>query len=335
MTPQETYIDKLLQKDNVATVKRLLIGGLLSTAAFLGGIGWVVGVGVTSIGINSGVIRYEKRIQEKKLLNFYRDEIAALQHKPAEALTLEDLREVARPVSEGGKGVATLQHELQGQSTYAKFRMGGSSLSSAITTSLLVTLCLTVTGFLSGGLTTILGLGLIGFGHTLVAKTVKTTSQAMFGVHEMDNSVHQKLMRIGEEIKEKPVSPIEIFGLCVESDPLLKSKIQYSFKADYADLPVLQKKQVVEKFEPELRIIALTEAINAGAIKPSFAGLIAGGFRNDALPGYGQYRALFTCPAATVSDKPFEVASNDINLAEHRKRVLEQREAAAANKSLH
>ena len=188
--------------------------------------------------------------------------------------------------------------------------------------------------FLDRGIITALGLGLVGFGYTAIAKTVKATSQTIFGSHETDNTVNQRLIRIAEEIKEKPVNPIEIFGLFVDANPSLQDRIQHQFKTRYADLPVIQKKEVLEVFEPEFRTISLTNALNKGDIKPSLVGFIASGDAGKLLPAYRQYAALFEKPLETLSEQSFALAEN-VNLSDHRTRLLAEREMANANKSLH
>ncbi len=330
---QETYFDKLLQKDNVVAVKRLIIGGLLAASAPLG-VYAVLATGAACIAVNSGVTRHERTVQQKKLVSFYKDEIGALLHKSPDDVNIEDLKQVAKPEALGGRGIETLQKELDGLESLKKVRIATSSVASVITTGVLVALS-TITGFLSGGLTMILGLGLIGFGHTLVAKTVRATANVLVGDKEMDNSVHQRLMRIGEEIKEKPLSPVEVFGLFVDENSVLKADVKKQVGAEYADLPVLQKKRVVEMYEPQLRIVALTDAVNEGSIKASTVTFIASGETCREVAGIQKYNALFANPLSKVSDKPFEVAPNDVNLSEHRKRILDEREALQGSKSLH
>ena len=332
---KETFFDKLILRENVTPVRRLVIGGLLAASAAFQSIPIIGAVSVASFIINSTMFHFEKKAQQRKLLVFYQDEIAALVHKSPKSLTVEDLEQVGKPVAEGGFGVKLLGAEMGGLNILQKFKLGNSTISSLITTGILMGICAGRSEFLSGGgITMALGLGLIGFGYTAIAKTVKATSQAIFGSHEVDNSVNQRLIRIAEEIKENPVNPIEIFGLFVDADPMLQSRIQAQFKARYADLPVIQKKQVVEAFEPELRVISLTESINKGEVKPSLVGFIAGGFADDSLPGVKKYASLFEKPVEKIADRSFEMAE-DTNLSDHRTRLLAEREMAAANKSLH
>ena len=332
---KETFFDKLILKENVTPVRRLVIGGLLAASAAFESALVIPAVSVASVIINSTMFRFEKKAQQRKLLVFYQDEVAALVHKSPQSLTIEDLQQVGKPLSEGGFGVKLLGTELDELNILQKFKFGNSTISSLITTGILIAISANHPLFIyGGGITMALGLGLIGFGYTAIAKTVKATSQAIFGSHEVDNSVNQRLIRIAEEIKENPVNPIEIFGLFVDADPQLQSRIQTQFKARYADLPVIQKKQVVEAFEPELRVISLTDSINKGEIKPSLVGFIAGEYSGESLPAIRKYESLFEKPVEKISDRSFEMAENT-NLSDHRSRILAERELAAVNKSLH
>ena len=330
---EETFFDKIIQKDSVTAIRRLVIGGLLAASAVFGAHA-IAAISLASVAINSTMFQWEKKAQQRKLLVFYQDEIAALTHKSPQALTVEDLKHVATPVAEGGFGATLLGKELKELGTLQKFKLGNSTISSLITTGILLAVCYFRQDFLDRGIITALGLGLVGFGYTAIAKTVKATSQTIFGSHETDNTVNQRLIRIAEEIKEKPVNPIEIFGLFVDANPSLQDRIQHQFKTRYADLPVIQKKEVLEVFEPEFRTISLTNALNKGDIKPSLVGFIASGDAGKLLPAYRQYAALFEKPLETLSEQSFALAEN-VNLSDHRTRLLAEREMANANKSLH
>jgi hypothetical protein len=97
---------------------------------------------------------------------------------------------------------------------------------------------------------------------------------------------------------------------------------------------VIQKTTVVEEFEPEMRVIALTSAINKGEVKPSFVGFMAGGHADHRLHDYAKYKAMFDKPVETIPDLPYELAANNINLSDYRARVMAEREANAAGRPL-
>ena len=331
----ETFLDQVTQNDPVTAVRRLIIGGLMAASTPFG-LGALSLVSVSMLALNSFVFKHDQTVQQKKLLRFYKDEIAALQQKPVDSLTIDDLKHVAAPVAEGGHGNASIQHELDEMDTRKKVRFGASTVSSAITSGILIGVSLAFPTFLaSGGIAMVFGLGLIGFGYTAIAKTVRAAAHEIFGAHDTEHTVSQHMIRIGEEIKEKPVTPVELFSLFVDANPTLQERIQTEYHAKFSDLPVIQKTNVVEAFEPEMRVIALTNAINNGDIKPSFVGFIAGGHADQRLPDFTTYKAMFDKPVDTIPDLPYELAASDVNLSGHRTRLIAEREMAAANKAIH
>jgi hypothetical protein len=328
---KETFFDRVIQSETVTAVRRLIIGGLMAASTPFG-VAAIAAVSVSMLALNSFVFRHEKIAQQKKLLSFYKDEIAAIEHKSPESLTLEDLKHAAAPKSEGGHGITVIQNELDEIEARKKIRLGSSVISSLITSATLIAIfpLLPV-----GGIAMIFGLGLIGFGYTAVARTVKAGVEAAFGSHDTSKSINQHLIRICEEIKERPVTPVEIFGLLAESNPKLQERIQQDYHCKFNDLPVIQKTNVVEAFEPELRVIALTNAINKGEIKPSFVGFVAGGHADERLHDFGKYQAMFDKPVEKIPDLPYELAATNVNLSDYRSRMLAEREANSSGKSIH
>jgi hypothetical protein len=180
----------------------------------------------------------------------------------------------------------------------------------------------------------LLGLGLIGLGHNLVSRTVKGLSRLIFGPHDIENTVSQRLIHISEDIKHKPVTPIEIFTLLVDTHPELQAEIKQKYGKPYADLPVIQKKQVTESYEEQLRVIGLTEEINNGNIRPSLAGFIISHQLDEKLPDYQDFKALFNMPAARIKDRPQDMVQ-DYGESAYAKRLLAERAEGSPSKSLH
>lgn len=332
---KETFLDRVIQSNTVTAVRRLIIGGLMAASTPFG-IGAIAAVSVSMLALNSFVFRHDKIVQQKKLLSFYKDEIAAIENKSPDSLTLEDLKHAAAPVSEGGHGITVIQNELDEIEARKKIRVASSFISGVLTSGTLIGISLAFPTFLAaGGVAMVFGLGLVGYGYTAISQTVKAGVEAAFGSHDTSKSVNQHLIRICEEIKERPVTPVEIFGLLAESNPKLQERIEQDYKCKFNDLPVIQKTNVVEAFEPEFRVIALTHAINKGEVKPSFVGFIAGGHADERLNDFHTYKAMFDKPVDTIPDLPYEMAATDVNLSDHRARINAQREMAAASKSIH
>ena len=296
----ETLTDRIVQTDNITTVRRFLVGALLALAIPFG-IPALVAAGGVGIAINGVVSNLERKTQQKRLLGFYKEEIAALQGKSPENLTLEDLQQVAAPVENGGKGITAIKKELEDYDIHRKFQRGFGMVSSAITTGVMVALSMSFPGFLEGGMALLLGLGLTGLGHNLVSQGVRTVGQAIYGGHEhkLENGVHQRLMRINEQIKESPVAATDLFSLYVQAKPELDQDIRKKFGRQYDDLTILQKKQVVAAYEPEHRVSMITDEVNKGGIKPSLLGFVLCGSSNDKLPGMNYYKEVMSRPVTT------------------------------------
>jgi|GEM_PF-5589356 len=327
---EKSLAEKILDnKETVATVRRFGIGVLLALSIPFG-VGGIIATGAFCVGLNAAVFGVEKKLRERQLVDFYKDEVGAFLNKKPDSVTIDDLRKVAAPVEEGGKGITVLQKELEGHKTHQKFRTLYSVVGSAITTGILVGLSLAFPGFTSGAMGMVIGLGLAGLGHNLVARTVRGIGKMIFGDHDIDNSVSQRLIKISHEIKQKPVAPVEVFNLLADTHPELQSEIKQTYGKNYADLPVIQKKQVAEAYEEQYRIIGLTEEINNGNIRPSMAGFILSHHLDPQLPDYQDYQSLFTKPVSKISDNA--LASDD---ATHTKRLLAERGEPTPSKSLH
>lgn len=299
---KETFSDRIIQAENISTVRSFATGALMALAIPFG-VPALIATGMTSVAIDYVAGRMETKTQQKALLRFYRDQVAALQHKSPDAVTLEDLQQVAKPAEEGGKGVSTLKKELDDYDLHQRYMMGFGAVSSALMTGSLIALSVAFPTFLAGGMSLVLGLGLAGLGYNLISQGVQALGKMMFGGHEhkIENGVHQRMMSLAEDIKKEPASAVEVFGLIAQAKPALQEGIVKRFGHHYDHLTVLQKKQAVELFEPQVRAIALTEAINAGEITPALAGFIITGNCGKELPGYDKYKALFQSPPAQLS----------------------------------
>ena len=322
---EETVLDKLLQKNTFTTVRRLTVGTLLA-ATIPFGVTPLAMTGIVGVLLNTTVFNIERNLQKKKLLNIYQDEIAAIQHKLASELTFEDLREVSTPVEQGGKGYKLLQDEMEKCDAQRKFRLIYSTISSAITTGTLAVLMIAFPAAAASTMALVLGLGLVGLGHALVSSVVRSVGDTVFGTREHVNSVHDRVVGISDSVKLQPVAPMDVFGLFVDSNPELAKDIQNRTGKSYVDLTVMQKKSVADIYEPQLRTISLTDAINKGEIKPSLMSFIASGQVDPAMLDLDKYKKLFETPLPSISEKTFEGDMNQQAMASFTRRLLQERE---------
>jgi hypothetical protein len=127
----------LNNRETVTNIRRFAIGALMAASIPLG-IPAIIATGAFCVGLNSAAFSMETRMREKKLVDFYKDEIAAFLNKSPDAITMDDLRQAAKPVEQGGKNIIILQNELNEQKTNQKFRFLNSVASSLVTTGALV-----------------------------------------------------------------------------------------------------------------------------------------------------------------------------------------------------
>ncbi len=213
MDAGEPIINRVLaNKETVTTIRRFAIGALLALSIPFG-VPAIVATGAFCVALNGAVFGVERKLLERQLVNFYKDEVAAFTHKKPEDVTIDDLRKVAAPVEEGGKGIAVLQKELKDQGRYQNFRNLYSIIGSAITTSIMVGLSFAVPGFTTGAMAMVLGLGLTGLAHNLIAQSVRGIGKMIFGATDVDNTVSQRLIRISQEIKHSPVVATDVGGI--------------------------------------------------------------------------------------------------------------------------
>src|ERR1700733_10503751 len=96
----------LLDKENLSDLFQFLKGPTLIAAALLGGAPVIAAAGLVLIGVGIGRVRTRKEHDRKQLLDLYKDEIAQIVHKRADALTTADLDTVRKA---GGRNAITLE----------------------------------------------------------------------------------------------------------------------------------------------------------------------------------------------------------------------------------
>jgi hypothetical protein len=326
---EESVLDKLVQKDYVTNIRRFAIGALLAASI---GWGWVafVATGLTATAISGVEFHYDRKRKQKELLSLYKDDIAILQHKKPEDVTIEDLKQVAAAPEKGGKGIKALSDGLVHYDWDLKFRWGVNIISSLIVTTALVTAAMAFPAMLAN-ITTILGLGLVGLGYMAINRTVRYGAEMVFGHQDRAENFNQQLMDMSKHIKKEPVSALRVFSLFASADPELQADIKRKFGHGFDDLTVMQKQQAVMMYEPERRVAALTHEINHGNMKPGVVGFLAYGQGCDVLPDCRKYQQLFSAPLYQAKD----LATEETQRMQYSQRILAERQEGTTEKTLH
>ena len=287
---QENWVDRLVKQDYFSTVRRFTVAALLGVSSIVGSGAFIL-MGVIAPAISAGQHHFEKKRKQKLLLNFYQDELSTVLHKKPEALTLEDLEKV--------KSFAAISEPLKEYDITQKQRVGIAIVSSFLTVAALLGAESFAGPALPSMMPHILQLGLVTAGYMAIRHTVSATAAALFNHEEATRCVSEKLMDLADHIKEKPVNAVQVFSIFNEADPLLQADVKARFGKSFEQLSAIRKKEVVEAYEPSMRIIALTDALNRDEIKASLVGFLAY-HQAEGLPENGKYKALFSQPLAKV-----------------------------------
>jgi anion-transporting ArsA/GET3 family ATPase len=317
---QENWIDRLVKQDYFTTIRRFTIAALLA-ASTLAGPAMFIATGVIAPLISVAQHYFEKKRKQKLLLNFYQDEIGAIEHKAPDALTLEDLEK-------SGKASTAIHNQLTEYQTTQNQRIGISFVSSLLTVGALLT-ATSLAGISIADpipeMPTILQLGLVATGYWTIRNTVSATARMILGHDEDTKCFSEKLMELGDHIKQKPINPVQLFSIFAEANPTLQDNIKQRYGKTFDQLSAIRKKEVVDAYEPEFRVTALTEALNRDEIKPSLVGFLAYN-QAEGLPGYEQYKALFNAPitkAPAIEADAFPTVEKE---PQHAKRIRAEQE---------
>ncbi len=121
-------------------------------------------------------------------------------------------------------------------------------------------------------------------------------------------------------------------GILLIGNEELQDNVRQRYSADYKDLTIYQKMQVVNDMEPTLRVVALTEAINHGHIKPSILGFLAYGQSFEELEGFRKYQDLFREPVQKTTEP---TGDSDERATLHANRVRKEKALANLPRQLH
>ena len=311
MPIKHTWLSSLVSDNKaILTALRVATIGLLA-ASFTMGLGYpaFIATGIVSTGLSYVTQRQTQTAKQKMLLKVYRNDLAVLLHKAPDDVTLDDLSLAAAPKEQGGLGIITIKKQLDFYDYYKTRRFGLES-----TTYLLAAVALAVIGANYpvavteiGNFAMAVGVGAFAYlDNAFIAGTRAFLTQQDYKV-----SVNKFLMDVSVELKTKPIQPIRVMGILAAVDDDLQNGIQQKYGAKFQDLTSYQKMQVVNDYEPTMRIIALTQQINKGTIKPSIIGFLAYGQTDYPLPDLQKYEALkarepLTSPETAPLPEPSE-----------------------------
>ncbi len=251
-------------------------------------------LGIPLGAVVSSRLNFLKRSsKEKNLLNFYRDEAAALLEVDPEAVTISNLRQLAEGNPKlGFPANPGLQSELDAYDKELNYDLISTAAGAAITGVLMVSLggaglqALNDSLINSGGplesavdwIRNSAPVALKFTGATLVAGLVNAATKfSVRGLLQDVNEVkservttaHEAVKDLDLEIKRgNAVTPMQVFGAMVAANTQLAQEVQRQFGAHYEDLPASAQEEAIQQFAHVEQINQLARDVSGRNIRP-------------------------------------------------------------------
>lgn len=329
---KESWSQRYLNRDLIDSASKWASGGMVAASSLLGGPA-IIATSAVSAAISAIFTQQDIQFKKGQYLNLYKNELSVLFHKAPDDITRDDLEQAAKPVEQGGKGVVTLQKQMD----FLHYRERYTNIANICTTALLAAVLVGVAIFAPPLLTefnflvtTVIG----GAGIAFLQKASRSAADAHIRDYGYKFSVNKHLLDITTELEQKPIQPTRVLNLFVAADPELGTHIKEQYGMEYERLPFAKKEQALADLEPKLHIAALTQEINKGNIKPSIIGFIAYGQSLEGSADYTKYLMLEHTPGLSSPSEQPSVNSPDLR-QDHAAKLSEQRKLPVDLGKLH
>lgn len=245
------------------------LGGAVTAAETLGA---GLGIGLTALAAGStvgfsAIIEYTNRkLSQKRLLEIYREEIAALNGKSPDALTIDDLDTPA------SRSNPALDDAMKLFDRRRNFYVGTHAVAALALTG--------VVGLAVFALELVPALAIAGVAGLLYEQTfqsMKTLGNALFQV-ESARTITKQIREIADQIGlGGRVSSTRVLGVFIEANPELRGKVKERFGNEYAELTIAQKRDMVKLFDSTYQLYKITHDLNTGAVNPTELAFLAYG----------------------------------------------------------
>ncbi len=270
-----------LQRDGALMMSRVLTGialgvvvGLVAAAnaplISVAGITSIVGCCLGGVAFGAYASQTIHRYKRKVLLDFYREEIAAMTGKSPDSLTLDDLERMRQTPDKGGKGSYAIAESLSVFDEKRNYYIAIQALSAAL-----------VVGGLFALSAMAVPAGVIGAmavaGYNLVYQTVDSVGNILTGMDEK-TSLTKSIRDVAGIIERGGlISSTRVLELFVEARPELSRTIEAQYHQPYSGLPVDVKRQLVQELNPRFHLYKITDDVNLGHINPQELAFIVHG----------------------------------------------------------
>lgn len=262
---RQEKLELFFRRDAALTLSRALIGGLMALANYTGGFIASSLSGVAAVGLGMIAVNSIHKFRCKALLHFYRDEIAAHQQIPALALTPEHLRKEDNP---------EIQHALASIDNRKKFY----TIVHAATAALMVGL-VEAAFHVAQVPWPVIAAGAAAM-YNEAFRAVENLGTIVFDADHA-SPVTAAIQEIEKEISVGgDISPTQVLSIFIHARPQLARQVEKEYGTPYDGLHIAAKRELVERYDPELHITRIAGAIVRGSMNPTELAYIVHGQRS-------------------------------------------------------
>lgn len=257
----------------------LLIAGK-NAAGVLGGAAAGVSVGgismatVATMGltaaVSSSIVQIEHNNKIKHIAGFYKEELAAKLGKNEKSIGEKDLNTIAQGSRFGGlEDNPIIAEELHVSRKRRNLGVALSAIASIATYVIVKTAMPFVPEEAATGLMSVLAKGVVGLATYFAVKApLHWVGDKMFGLDKQ--TTHEKIEEIAKDREAgKTISKEQIFDVYVAANPDLKDVIETKYRKSYANLGLVEKKELAEGIGKLIHVDEVAAAINGGNINVS------------------------------------------------------------------
>lgn len=240
-------------------------------SALLAGIAGAVGTTTAAIVALPAVVvgvslvnKLDRDYKERNLLDFYRDQIAAVKGEENSArIMIKDLNDFAE-----GRGAFSkyppnelLRGELKANDRQFARSVGSHVLAAGLFAVLAFFILPTVTAAVPALA--------VGLGSVVVFDQLDRIIGGVSGLlFSQQKPVQPDIVALQDSLhKGDRVTPLQVYSLLVKISPELQGRIEQRFDEDYDNLYLSQKKESMMRDATELGLTKLTKALNDGRVE--------------------------------------------------------------------
>jgi hypothetical protein len=222
---------------------------------------------LAALGAAAGMVVYEwwrvGRIEDesaKRLLNASEPELCQMVSAPVGKLKLADFDRLAKAEPGSPEAVTAFRRFRENGAIGRKYSTLATAIAVGVTALFAASGALTAVvgvmaaaGMTGSALTTgVMASSIVG-GVYLLAKTLVDSQLHDRFVDATKPNIATTYLQLAQQVQEKSLEPVQVFGLFVQAQPGLDQAIRKMHGRGFFALPVEQKRQVIQLFEPAIK----------------------------------------------------------------------------------